>query len=272
MKSSFTLIWLTAIFGFSSFYSNAQQSARILLHFDFDKYDIKGKGRKSLDSILALPNLGAKKVKLFGHTDAIGDDSYNDRLSVKRVNAAKNYLLKHGLPAASIIVDSGFGKRQPLNANADKDQRQKNRRVEIDIIEPRPSLGEKIRDTATKPGTHIILKDLNFIGNRHALMKESWPILLDLLDVMRKNPLLEIEIHGHVCCTGGKEGYDEDEKALILSTNRAVFVYKYLIDNGVAKNRLSWKAFGNSKPLYPLEDTQEKRMQNRRVEIKIVKK
>jgi outer membrane protein OmpA-like peptidoglycan-associated protein len=250
----------------------AQQPARTIVHFDFDKFAITNKGKATLDSILHIPALASKKIQLFGHTDAIGNNSYNDQLSVKRVNTAKNYLTAHGLPAANIVIDSGFGKRMPLNKNADKAERQANRRVEIIIIEPFVSLIEKIKDSATHPGTNIVLKNLNFIGNKHEIMKESWPILLDLLSVMRKYPALEIEIQGHVCCTGGKEGYDEDEKALILSSTRAFYVYKYLIDNGVSPKRLSWKAFGNSRPLFALEDTPEKRMQNRRVEIRIVKK
>ncbi len=252
-------------------FAQAKQE-RVLLHFDFDKYEITNKGKVLLDSILQTPLLTSKTIQLFGHTDAIGNNSYNDHLSIKRVNAAKLYLTRNGLPASNIVIDSGLGKRKPLNKNADKDQRQANRRVEIVIMEKVKSLSEKINDTATRTGTNIILKNLNFIGNRHALMRESWPVLLELLSIMRKNPTLEIEIHGHVCCTGGKEGYDDDEKALILSTTRAFFVYKYLIDNRISPTRLSWKAFGNSKPIYPLEDTQEKRMQNRRVEIKIVKK
>lgn len=248
------------------------QPSRFILHFDFDKWEITKKGKSLLDSVLHLSTVTTKKIQLYGHTDAIGNDLYNDQLSFKRVNAAKNYLTSHGLPATSIIIDTGFGKHKPLNHNAGKEERQANRRVEIVLSEPVRSLVEKINDTSTHVGTHIILQNLNFIGNRHALIPESWPVLLDLLNVMRKYPALEIEIDGHVCCTGGKEGYDEDSKALILSTNRAVYIYKYLIDNGISPKRLAWKAFGNSKPLYPNEDTPEKRMKNRRVEIKIVKK
>lgn len=245
--------------------------SRLVLHFDFDKYNITRTGKHLLDSILHLPDVKKHMVQLYGHTDAIGDDNYNDVLSVRRVNAAKNYLRTHGLPAANILIDTGLGKRQPLNNNADKLERKANRRVEIVVIPAPPTLMEKINDPSTTVGTELILQNLNFNGNRHVLMPHSWPVMLDLLNVMRKNPTLEIEIHGHVCCTGGKEGYDEDEKALILSTSRAFYVYKYLIDNGISKKRLSWKAFGNSKPLYR-EDTQEKRMLNRRVEIKIIKK
>jgi outer membrane protein OmpA-like peptidoglycan-associated protein len=254
------------------FLAEAQVVKTAIIHFDFDRYVITHHAKSTLDSILQIKDILSKKIELYGHCDSLGDHVYNDELSNRRVNAAKKYLLSHGMQEQNIELFKGFGKRKPLNHNESAEQRKKNRRVEILIKEPFVSLEKKIRDTSTKPGTNIILKNLNFIGNRHVLLKESWPILLDLLRALRNNPTLEIEIHGHVCCTGGKEGYDEDDKALILSTNRAVFVYKYLIDNGISKGRLSWKAFGNSKPLYKLEDTPEKRMQNMRVEIKIVKK
>src|SRR5688572_32549792 len=92
---------------------SAQTSSRLVVHFDFDKYAITGKGRQLLDSILKLPSLSETRIQLYGHTDAIGDEGYNDILSVRRVNAAKNYLTKKGLPRKNIVIDTGLGKRKP---------------------------------------------------------------------------------------------------------------------------------------------------------------
>lgn len=265
--------WLIIVStGFYSANLYAQATEKITLHFEFDKYNLTPGNRMLLDSIIKLNATSSRQIKLFGHTDAIGNDYYNDILSMKRVSTTKKYLLDRGISPSRIVTDSGLGKRRPLNKNADKVERMANRRVEIVLTPPVKTLIEKIRDTTTRVGSHILLQNLHFIGNRHVLMPESWPVMLELLQVMRNNPTLEIEIEGHVCCTGGKEGYDEDAKALMLSTNRAVYVYNYLIANGIAKKRLSWKAYGNNRPLYPFEDSQEKRMMNRRVEIKIVKK
>ena len=263
-----TLVTLMSLF----FVGALAQKEKFVLQFDFDKHNLSAEGRLTLDNIIRLNATSPLFIQLFGHTDAIGNDMYNDVLSVKRVSTAKRYLLERGIPALRIVTDSGLGKRRPLNNNADPMKRRVNRRVEILLMPPVKTLIEKIRDSSTKVGSNILLQNLHFIGNRHKLLPESWPIMLELLQVMRKNPTLEIEIEGHVCCTGGKEGYDEDAKALMLSTNRSVYVYNYLMANGIAKKRLSWKAYGNSRPLYPFEDTQEKRMQNRRVEIKIVRK
>ncbi|MEO5984164.1 MAG: OmpA family protein [Ferruginibacter sp.] len=262
------VITLAGIFPFTI---SAQPSSAVIL-FDFDKYTLTEPGRKLLDSILNIPTIHLKKIRLYGHTDAVGDFIYNDVLSNKRVAQTKQYLLRKGVSASNILTDSGFGKRRPLNNNYNSEERHANRRVQILLENPTSLLQEKITDSATTIGSTIIVKDLNFIGGRHSLMKHSWPVLKDLLRIMRKFPLLEIEIHGHVCCTGGREGFDYDENAVMLSTNRAVYIYKYLIDNGISAKRLSWKAFAGTKPLYKTEDTEDKRMLNRRVEIKIIKK
>ena len=249
-----------------------QPAYKTFIHFDFDKYNITSRAKSTLDSILTIPRIKERQLQLYGHCDSLGDNSYNDELSNRRVEAARSYLLARGLPEKNITIDSGFGKRMPLNENADAIQRQLNRRVEILVSEPPITLQERIDDTSTRAGSHIVLRNLNFFGGRHVLVPESWESLKELLMVLRKNPRLAIEIQGHVCCTHGQEGYDTETKTFSLSSNRAQYVYQYLIANGIDKRRLSWKAFGNQRPLVYPEDTPEKRLMNRRVEIRILSK
>jgi outer membrane protein OmpA-like peptidoglycan-associated protein len=85
-------------------------------------------------------------------------------------------------------------------------------------------------------------------------------------------PHLEIEIHGYICCTNNNEdGLDLGTGTPNLSENRAKAVYDFLIQMGISPQRLSYKGFGSSKKLVQ-EVTEEDRITNRRVEIKIVKK
>jgi len=134
-------------------------------------------------------------------------------------------------------------------------------------------LAGKIKDTSTKVGSTIILQNLNFVGGKHILLHESVPIVLELVDVLKKNPSLEIEIQGHVCCAYGTEdGLDLETNTYDLSVNRARAVYQYLIDNGIEKKRLSYQGFAHKFPLVYPEDTEAKKTMNRRVEIKIIKK
>jgi len=71
-----------------------------------------------------------RKVRVEGHTDAAGPAAYNQRLSLKRAKAVRNYLINHGVEA-SILSAIGRGEEQPAADNATTDGRAKNRRVEL---------------------------------------------------------------------------------------------------------------------------------------------
>jgi OOP family OmpA-OmpF porin len=68
-----------------------------------------------------------------GHTDSIGSDAYNQKLSVRRAEAVKAYLVSKGIEANRIYTE-GKGEKQPVADNKTKDGRAKNRRVEIEVI------------------------------------------------------------------------------------------------------------------------------------------
>lgn len=70
------------------------------------------------------------KLSVEGHTDSVGSDEYNQRLSEKRAQSARDYLVSQGVPANS-IVSRGFGKTIPVESNDTPQGRQKNRRVEL---------------------------------------------------------------------------------------------------------------------------------------------
>jgi outer membrane protein OmpA-like peptidoglycan-associated protein len=107
--------------------------------FDFDKASLRGDAAVKLAAAgPEIAKAGGKKVTVIGHTDAIGSDAYNDRLSEARARTVRDWLAGHGfVPAATGI--KGMGKRQPVAANTkadgsdDPDGRQRNRRVDVDI-------------------------------------------------------------------------------------------------------------------------------------------
>jgi OOP family OmpA-OmpF porin len=79
-----------------------------------------------------LKERGDVKIVVEGHTDSIGSDAYNMKLSRQRAEAVKRYLVGHGT-AASRITTEGFGKGQPVASNATAEGRAQNRRVEIHV-------------------------------------------------------------------------------------------------------------------------------------------
>jgi outer membrane protein OmpA-like peptidoglycan-associated protein len=267
--------------------SHAQSNHSFSVHFDVDKFTLTTDATSSLDSFIAMNNTGAK-IKLYGHTDIMAGYEYNDALSVKRTHAVKNYLVQKGFAAANIIEEKGFGKRRPLNRNHGELEMYMNRRVEITVQgdnavataktpcdeKEEKTLTEEMEDTATQAGSNIVLKNMNFYGGTHVIIPESLPVLMELVNAMKKNPKLEIAVEGHICCQDGPgDGIDMGTLTVNLSVNRAREICAYLSKNGIASARLQYKGFGHSAPLTPYpEKTEEERIQNRRVEIKILKK
>ncbi|MGE5640969.1 MAG: OmpA family protein, partial [Clostridia bacterium] len=72
-------------------------------------------------------------VIAIGHTDSIGTDEYNQKLSVRRAESVKSYLVSKGVEQNRVYTE-GKGEKQPVATNKTKEGRQKNRRVEIEVI------------------------------------------------------------------------------------------------------------------------------------------
>lgn len=117
----------------------------------------------------------------------------------------------------------------------------------------------------------VALPNLLFEGGRHILMRGSYPILDSLIKILTDKNDLKIEVQGHVCCTTFQaDGYDWDTGTEDLSWQRAKAIKNLLIQNGISSLRVQIRGFGGSKKLYPKEEDEYQRAQNRRVEIFIL--
>jgi OOP family OmpA-OmpF porin len=108
--------------------------------FDFDKAVIRPDARDKLDGLVGqIKNVNLEVVIAVGHTDRLGSVAYNQRLSVRRAEAVKSYLVSKGIPANRIYTE-GKGKSQPVKDCTDKNRKaliaclQPNRRVEVEIV------------------------------------------------------------------------------------------------------------------------------------------
>jgi outer membrane protein OmpA-like peptidoglycan-associated protein len=263
----------------------------IHLYFDNDRHDLRPESVRLIDSLVhsfAEKGLPAQ-IYINAHCDGNGSNPYNQVLSEKRAVEVSDtlldrlYLLKLKRPEIMLFPR---GETAPVADNATPEGRQFNRRVTISYSLPGEVFNQKEKPVApvatapvlkeavkvAKAGDNIILKNLNFYGGLRHLLPRSLPVLNELLSIMKDNPTLEIDIQGHICCVPGSEdGPDNETGAQDLSVQRAKTVYQFLITNGIDANRLSYKGFGHQFPLTE-EKTPAEQEQNRRVEIKIVKK
>ncbi|HPU50155.1 MAG TPA: OmpA family protein [Burkholderiaceae bacterium] len=102
--------------------------------FDFDKSVLKPEGKAKLDDLTGkLKDITLEVIIAVGHTDSVGTDAYNQRLSVKRSEAVKAYLVSKGIEANRVYTE-GKGEKQPTADNKTAEGRAKNRRVEIEVV------------------------------------------------------------------------------------------------------------------------------------------
>ena len=102
--------------------------------FDFDKSVLRPDGKAHLDELIAKIKAASYEVLIaVGHTDSVGKDAYNQKLSVKRAEAVKAYLVSKGIEKNRVYTE-GKGEKQPVADNKTKEGRAKNRRVEIEVV------------------------------------------------------------------------------------------------------------------------------------------
>ncbi len=127
--------------------------------FDFNKYTLKPEAREKLAKIsgivLAYPDL---KLDIEGHTDAIGSDEYNQKLSEERANSVRGYLISSGVKPDEVSA-VGLGKSNPVADNSTAAGRKRNRRVEMivsgDVIGGQPQSPSIVPEAeGTGPSMH----------------------------------------------------------------------------------------------------------------------
>jgi OmpA-OmpF porin, OOP family len=115
----------------------------------------------------------------------------------------------------------------------------------------------------TEEGTVATMEPIEFEFGKATIKPKSFPILDEIVTLMKSRPKMRIGVYGHTDNVGS------DENNLRLSKARAASVMQYLIKKGIAAGRLESEGFGETKPVQS-NDTYEGRAKNRRVEFKIL--
>lgn len=293
MKSAFQLLFFTL------FITVAAAQEQFSVYFDSNQFELTFKEKNNLNQWISTNN-NVKVVGIHGFCDEDGSSGFNDTLAKNRIVTIFN-LIKDKIKIREDFKTRSFGELHQLSKiKAEnrkvtlfyieaKDLERENEILGIKEVVPVEELKEIIRypeklmfdnpdgskseyklDVAfmkkiaeTPVGEKLKIENLNFKINTFIVVPESRGKMYELLLVLQKNPKLKIEIQGHLCCM--------PVDRLDLSTQRAKAINNFLIANGINENRLTYKGFGSTHPVYPLPEKDElQRAANRRVEIEIV--
>jgi outer membrane protein OmpA-like peptidoglycan-associated protein len=281
---------ICSVFLFFNLFSVFAQE-KLELFFDFNKEVVNEKSNLVFDNWLKKSN-DIEVLKIHGYCDSVDTNLYNKELSSKRVNNVLSLMKLNNVQLIKDLEIDGFGEDfepskvlsenrkvviyyvEKLKGKSDDNktnvvsaliaQKGQKGNTLISPLEKGNSLNDEISNA--KVGDLIRLENLNFYFNSERIIEMSEPILLNLLDILKSNPKLNIEIHGHICC-------NNNPNDIKLSYRRSKFIFDYLIKKGIATARLGHRGFGSTRPIYALpEKNEEERLKNRRVEIKIMKK
>ncbi|HRZ41613.1 MAG TPA: OmpA family protein [Bacteroidales bacterium] len=122
-----------------------------------------------------------------------------------------------------------------------------------------------------KEGKKVSFSNILFVGGSDQFLRESYPVLEDIIQTLKDQPGIEIDIIGHVNEPYNNRSGKSTAENQTLSEKRAFAVYQYLIRKGIASSRLSWQGKGSTEMVYPYASTEDQMQANRRVELYIKK-
>jgi outer membrane protein OmpA-like peptidoglycan-associated protein len=252
---------LTVIF-FLFLIANCFGQKQFEVFFDFN---IDYPNQQSIEKLNAWieKNKKAKILKVEGYCDSIDTKDYNKKLSERRIENVLKILKENNIEIISSIEKTAFGKEFKQSKIQEE-----NRKViiyyEVEESTKEKSLSEKIN--STNAGETIKLPNIYFYNNSARIVPKSNETLYELLCALQENTKLKIEIQGHICC---QQVFDLND----VSTARARAIYNFLLRNKISKNRMTFKGYGTSRPVYKIPERNSfEEDENRRVEIMILEK
>tara|TARA_Y100000385_G_scaffold132864_1_gene138073 strand:+ start:316 stop:1182 length:867 start_codon:yes stop_codon:yes gene_type:complete len=267
----------------------AQTNRKHVVYFKTDKYNVlETEQNRLLLFIQELEREEIKRVSIYGFCDDRGTDQYNLGLSQNRANAIKDVF--SGSEIKQSLITNVDGKGEILLKRITSENvniiRGLNRKVEIEIeykSNKKRGVVKKNKETVDNKkiddkgrvlpltleselivGDKIVLKDILFQTGYSYILKESIPVLKNVVKKLKEKGNLYFTIEGHVCCTtDGSDAIDRRTGRRNLSLTRAQYIYNYLVRNGISKKRMKFIGLKHKFPLGG--DTKF----DRRVEIEI---
>lgn len=273
----------------------AQPSDTFSVYFPLNISTLTATAQQEIDSLFYIDWINSgSKIQVVGYADMLGGaGACNQNLSSNRAHQVADYLMESGVRAGNILLIAGKGAVMRSN-NPGHEGYPSDRRVDLvrlgsektenkttpiipsavlqpEVTKPPPVSGKGIDLSKVRENEVLQLENIYFYASRHVVRPESYPAMHQLLESLRQHPNIRIRIEGHICCVHtGPDGMDIDLGEPVLSQSRAFFIYQWLVDQGIAKERLEWKGYGRTRPLIFVETSEADAQKNRRVEIRIL--
>jgi len=278
------------LFLFSLIFTNSFSQESVSFYFNTNKFELTSQELQNLTTWIE-DNQQSKILSIVGMTDEKGTFTYNDELSLKRIDFVVKKI-SNQIQFREDFKSIGLGESASLS-NVDAE----NRRVTIHFLEKKNLFFEefiindyklskaldtiKITDVEklnfsqklsltqvvekVPLGALFTLEDIQFQFDSAVLMYNAKLELDKWLKVLTENPKLKIVIQGHICCIPLDDIY--------LSSQRAKAVMNYFLEKGISSDRLQYIGYGSTKPKFKIpEKNGYEALMNRRVEILILDK
>lgn len=220
------------------------------------------------------------RFKIAGHTDNDGDNEKNMRLSKVRARTVARYLTEFkGIPENSMSVE-WYGEEKPIGPNNTEDDKQRNRRVEIVVLDgkleamsnnsssaitvPAPPANTPEIEAKRTPQDELndMASNMTYKPGTDTLTRISKRNIAKIATILKNNPSMKLKVEVHT---------DNQKYALSnmdLSNARALTIINMLKDEGIDGSRLSHEGFGDTRPV-DTNETETGRGKNRRIELKV---
>jgi len=226
------------------------------IEFDIDKADIRPQYQDEVKRVADfMKQYPSTTAVIEGHTDDVGGDDYNMKLSQRRAEAVVNSLVDNYGIDRSRLSAKGYGKTRPITTNVTEAGKQQNRRIQaiIDCALESPKV------IAQLPDRLCVSLKVQFDTDKYDIKPQYHNEIAKVGEFMKQNPTTTAVIEGHTDRVGS---YDYNMK---LSQRRAESVVNYLADKfGIERSRLSAKGYGYTRPIGYNSDPAGRAM-NRRI-------
>ena len=228
------------------------------IQFEIDQDDMQREVKEKLAVLATFMKIYPENSAVIeGHTDDVGTNEYNMKLSQRRADSVVDYLVrKHGI-APSRLTAVGYGETRPLADNASEEGKRQNRRIDAVI-----GCMTDIAGLRVVPARITMALLIEFDRNQADVKPEYTGDLRKVADFMQEHPSVTATVEGH---TGNLQG--TSELAMEISRRRAQNVVNTLADNfGIARSRLSAEGFGQTRRV-AYSTSLEGQQENRRVNV-----